>query len=118
MAGIHKRLALTLSSAATSTDGVSIKGWSKIALQVPGSYVVYVQGSQDDVTYNRLMHFTVPTAPSAFSNYADYFRVDYNRLCGGNGMIACPPAEGLNYVKLEVGTAASADMTCYVHVYQ
>ena len=110
MAG-HKRISVSLANGGTSTSGVPIQGWNGVAIQVPASYVVYVQGSHDDSTYQRLAHFTGASAAAA------EWVADYNATNGGNYMVDCAPAGGLNYIKLEVGTAASAAKTCYVHVY-
>lgn len=108
----HKRIPVTLATGGTSTSGIKIQGWNGVAIQMPASFVVYVQGSHDDTTYQRLAHFTGVTAT------ANYWVADYNATTGGNYMVECLPAAGLNYIKLEVGTAASVSYTAYVHVYK
>jgi hypothetical protein len=106
---LHKRFPVAIASAATSSDVFNTVGFDRVLIEAPGTYTVYVQGSQDGVTYSRLGLMT-----GASASVGQYL-ADFNAY-NGTGIHECAVAANMNYVKLEIGTAASAAKTAYIHV--
>lgn len=106
---LHKKISAGIASAATISSAFSTIGYDRVLVQAPGTYTVYVQGSQDGTTYKRLYVYS-----GASANVGAYM-ADFN-TSGGEGLAECNVAANMNYVRLQLGSAATADKTAYVHV--
>lgn len=59
---LHKRISVGIASAATLSSAFSTVGYSKVLIEAPGTYSVYIQGSEDDSTYERLWDYSGASA--------------------------------------------------------
>lgn len=106
---LHKAITVNIASAATLSSAFSTEGYDKVIIGSPGTYTVYVHGSYDDSTYYRI---AVMTGASAS---VSHYLADFNTL-NGVGAAECNACAGLKYVKLNIGTAASAAKTATIHL--
>lgn len=117
--GNHGVKPANITTGNTASDAIYIQGANRIAIEIPTFSVgvttatanVYVQGAQtSSATFRRIQIDGVYSAASGIYDWETPSSI-------GNKMVICMPAPGFEYIKIELSNAATAIVSCNVHMF-